>query len=380
MTLRWTRQCTATHSLPRNEPSLLISGAEIQTNDPLPWLWKPYLAFGAVSILDGDPGVGKSLLTVDLAARLSVHARMPDGSEAPVNPVSQEKWVCTIFINAEDSVRHTILPRFLTAGGLHNKVAFAAGVGEGNGQTSPLRFPHDMGYLRDLVTGVDGSLRGSFVVLDPMMALFPKISTADQIIRRAIDPLVHFAADTQCCVLLVRHLNKSGGGKSMYRGGGSIGILGACRTGLLIGTHPDDPERRVLTMTKSNIGPLGPSLGFRVTVIPKRMGVGLYLKGSKHPSTGKVLKEETYAERELPEGPIIKWEGLTPITADEICSVKPDLGPQSSPRGGVAPGAARQRAGPRDSDRSPSTRRRDRVFDGSARKGETRHRIPTGRC
>ena len=116
----------------------------------------------------------------------------------------------------------------------------------------------------------------------------------------------------------------------MYRGGGSIGILGACRTGLLIGAHPDDPERRVLTMTKSNIGPLGPSLSFRVTVRPKRMGVGLYLEGSKHPSTGEVLKKQTYAERELPEGPIINWEGTTPITADEICSVKPDMGPQSA--------------------------------------------------
>ena len=168
----------------------LVSGAQIDTTNSLPWLWKPYLAFGAVSILDGDPGVGKSLLTVDLAARLSVHAPMPDGSEAPVNPVSEEKSVCTLFINAEDSVRHTILPRFLTAGGLQNKAAFAAGVGEGNGQASPLRFPHDMEYLRTLVTGGDGYLRGSLVVFDPMMALFPKISTADQIIRRSIDPLV----------------------------------------------------------------------------------------------------------------------------------------------------------------------------------------------
>jgi hypothetical protein len=163
-----------------------------------------------------------------------------------------------------------------------------------------------------------------------MMALFPGLSTADQIVRRAIDPLVRFAADTKCCVLLVRHLNKSGGGKSMYRGGGGIGILGACRTGLFIGAHPDDPERRILAMTKSNIGPLGPSLGFRVSVTPKRMGLGVYLKGSKHPTTGKVLKKENLAERELPEGPVVQWDGPTPITADEICSVKPELGPQSS--------------------------------------------------
>ena len=315
---------------PQHEISL-ISGGEIETTDSVSWLWKPYLAFGAVSILDGDPGVGKSLLTVDLAARLSVGASMPDGSEAPVNPVSKKKCTSTIFINAEDSVRHTILPRLLTAGGLQNRAAFAAGIGEGNGQMRRLYFPQDMHYLRSLMRDVNGmSLRGSFIPLDPMMALFSKISTADQNIRRATDPLVRFAADTQCCVLLVRHLNKTGGGKSMYRGGGSIGILGACRTGLLIGTHPDDPERRVLTMTKSNIGPLAPSLGFRVSVIPKRMGLGFFPAGAKHPATGKVLTQNTYADRELPEGPIINWEGPTPITADEICSVKPDLGPQSA--------------------------------------------------
>jgi putative DNA primase/helicase len=314
------------------EPEIsLLSGGEIESTDSLPWLWKPYLAFGAVSILDGDPGVGKSLFTVDLAARLSIGASMPDGSEAPVNPVSKEKYTGTIFINAEDSVRHTILPRLLTAGGLQNRVAFAAGIGEGNGQMRRLYFPQDMNYLRSLMKEVGGtSLRGSFIPLDPMMALFPKISTADQNIRRATDPLVRFAADTQCCVLLVRHLNKTGGGKSMYRGGGSIGILGACRTGLLIGAHPDDPERRVLTMTKSNIGPLAPSLGFRVSVNPKRMGIGFFPAGAQHPATGEVLKEHSYAKRELPDGPIIQWEGPTPITADEICTVKPDLGPQSA--------------------------------------------------
>jgi len=98
----------------------------------------------------------------------------------------------------------------------------------------------------------------------------------------------------------------------------------------LLGTHPDDPDRRVLAMTKNNIAPLGPSLGFRIAAVPKRMGVGVYLKGGSHPSTGEVLTKDLVAERELPEGPMIHWEGPTPITADDICSAKPELGCQAS--------------------------------------------------
>jgi len=311
----------------------LVSGKRIEaeSSGPLPWLWKPYLAFGMVSILDGDPGVGKSLLTIDLAARIGMGRSMPDGSAAAVNSVRGRSIIPTIFVNAEDSVRYTLVPRLLAAGGDSLTALFAGGIGEASHGPMPLRFPDNMEYLTSLIMSGQSGLRGSLMVLDPMMALFPKAAaSSDAVIRAAIDPLVRLAAESHCCVLLVRHLNKSASGRSMYRGGGSIGIVGACRTALLVGRHPDDPERRVLSMTKSNMGPLGPSLGFRIVTAPARTGPRILAPGDKHPGTGEEVKKLAVGERAIPEGPVIQWDGPTPITADDLCSTKPDFGGQSA--------------------------------------------------
>jgi hypothetical protein len=311
----------------------LVDGrkVEVEASGPVPWLWKPYLAFGTVSILDGDPGVGKSLFTIDLAARIGTAKPMPDGSPAAVNPVKRHPIITTIFVNAEDSVRYTLVPRLLAAGGESLTAFFVGGIGEASHGPMPLRFPENMNYLTSLIMGGRTRLDGSLLVLDPMMALFPKAAaSSDAVIRGAIDPLVRLAAESHCCVLLVRHLNKSASSRSMYRGGGSIGIVGACRTGLLVGPHPDDPERRVLSMTKSNMGPLGPSLGFRIVTAPARTGRRLLVPGEKHPETGEVIKKMMVDQRAIPEGPVIQWDGPTPITADDLCSAKPDFGGQSS--------------------------------------------------
>ena len=94
------------------------------------------------------------------------------------------------------------------------------------------------------------------------MAFLGRDANNDQKVRQALMPLRAIAERTNMAVVLVRHLNKSGGRHSMYRGSGSIGIIGTTRSGLLVGKHPDDPNMRVLCHTKSNLGPLGPSLLF----------------------------------------------------------------------------------------------------------------------
>ena len=176
-------------SSPRRAISL-VSGAEYdrETAAPLPWLWKPYLAFGAVSILDGDPGVGKSLLAVDIAARISRHRCMPDFSAAVNNPITGGPLISTVFVNAEDSVRYTQMPRFLAAGGEPKLALFVGGIGEGDGRCAPLRLPLDSGYLAGLLSD-KFHLKGSFVILDPLMALFPRLAASDSAVRAAIDPL-----------------------------------------------------------------------------------------------------------------------------------------------------------------------------------------------
>ena len=130
---------------PRVLPGILY-GAEIgELGIGKPeWLWKAYLAFGTLAVLDGDPGVGKSLLTIDLAARLGRGLPLPDGRPSPPNPVRPQQYVPTLFVNAEDEVRRTVLPRIAAAGGNLALAIFLGGVGESD---NALRLPDDFPLL-----------------------------------------------------------------------------------------------------------------------------------------------------------------------------------------------------------------------------------------
>jgi RecA-family ATPase len=87
-------------------------------------------------------------------------------------------------------------------------------------------------------------------------------SYRDQDVRRTLAALSALAEETGAAVVIVRHLNKSGGKNPIYRGGGSIGIIGAARSGMLVAKHPDDEDLRVLSMAKSNLAAQAPSLTF----------------------------------------------------------------------------------------------------------------------
>jgi len=104
------------------------------------------------------------------------------------------------------------------------------------------------------------------LVIDPLMAFLSGRVDAhrDQDVRGALHQLSDLAEGARTAVLVVRHLNKAGGGHPIYRGGGSIGIIGAARAGLLVAPDPQDETRRVLAVSKSNLGPVPPSLAYRI--------------------------------------------------------------------------------------------------------------------
>src|SRR5688572_6393789 len=104
---------------------------------PVP-LWGPYLTFGSVAVLDGDPGVGKSFLALDLAARLTAGKPMPDGQPCPDRPGGHH----VMIVNAEDNVDTTLIPRFLAAGGALDRLTFFGGLRNGK-RSRPARFPDD---------------------------------------------------------------------------------------------------------------------------------------------------------------------------------------------------------------------------------------------
>lgn len=216
------------------------------------WLWKGYSAFGKLTVLDGDPDLGKSTLLCDITARCTTGRPLPyTGDEhRPFN---------VLMLSAEDDIGDTIRPRLEAAEGDISRVTVLQDV---NGK--PPEFPRDFDAIRRLIEEDEVRL----VTVDPFMAfLSSKVdSSRDQDIRGGVMyPLKQLAEETGVAVIFTRHLNKMGGSHPLYRGGGSIGIIGAVRSGLLVAPDPNDESRSILAVSKSNLSAQRPALAYRLT-------------------------------------------------------------------------------------------------------------------
>jgi hypothetical protein len=224
------------------------------------WLWPDYLPAGKLTLIDGDPGLGKSFLSLDVAARLSSGRPYPVGEGAfTLGKV--------LLITCEDGVADCIVPRLQALHANLNKVFTLDGcVADGSEFVAPPLFPRDLPLLRDVLD----RLRPALVVIDPLLAYIELgySSINDQAIRQVLTPLAMLAADFDSAFLLIRHLNKTGGSKAIYRGSGSIGIVGSARLSFLVGKHPADETARVLAPVKSNLGPLPLAIAWRLVNHP----------------------------------------------------------------------------------------------------------------
>jgi hypothetical protein len=240
---------------PDEELGILLSTVQPERVE---WLWRDRIPLGKLTIIDGDPGLGKSVLTLDLAARVSRGLAMPDGSPGRQGGV--------VLLSAEDGLADTIRPRLDAADADCERILALDSVlaegGQGKERRLPV-LPLDVSYLAAAVKRVGALL----AVVDPLTAFLGAEVNAhrDTDIRRALFQLVRLAEETGAAVVVVRHLNKGMGSNPLYRGGGSIGIIGAARSGLLVAKDPDNPDRRVLASTKCNLAKLPASLAFDLT-------------------------------------------------------------------------------------------------------------------
>jgi hypothetical protein len=246
------------------------------------WLWPGRIPKGKLTICEGDPGEGKSAMTTDFAARVSVGSAWPDGTECEAGGV--------VLCSAEDGEADTIRPRLDAAGGDASKVLTLATIPDGASERL-LSIPEDLGIIR---RGID-RVQAALVVIDPLSAFLSGNvnSHRDQDVRRALAPLAKLAEETGAAVIVVRHLNQSKGGNPLYRGQGSIGIVGAARSALLVAKHPEDEQRRVLASLKSNLAKPAPSLTFAL------------------------LESDNGAVR-------VEWKGETPHTAAALLAAPTD--------------------------------------------------------
>jgi putative DNA primase/helicase len=255
---------------------MLLRRVSELTSRPVAWLWPGRLPLGRVVMFEGDPGLGKSLVTLDLCARLSTGRPFPDGQPGP-GPAS------AIILNAEDNPDDTIRPR-LEALGADLASLFILDP-EPLDAAEPLRLPSQVGFL----DGALGRTGARLVILDPITAfLDPGVHpNNDQSVRRTLLPLARLADKHQCVILLVRHLNKSGSKQATYRGSGAISFISACRSGWLFARDPHDPRRCILAEIKNNLAPPQPSL---VCTISTQEGAP----------------------------PTVTWAGTSPLTADQV--------------------------------------------------------------
>lgn len=216
------------------------------------WLWGGRIPLAKLTLLDGDPKLGKSTLTVAVAAAVTTGRPLP-GDTGDREPAG------VVLVSLEDGVGDTIRPRLEAAGADLRRAHVITGMGE-HGRTPTI--PDDLLEIERVVLQTGARL----VVVDPLMAALAGEVNAhrDQDVRRALAPLAAMAQRTGAAVVIVRHLRKSEDGPAIYRGGGSIGIIGAARAALLVtrdpdATAPDDP-RRVLAVTASNLAREAPAL------------------------------------------------------------------------------------------------------------------------
>jgi hypothetical protein len=223
-----------------------VSMADIEP-EAVEWLWSRRIPKGKVTILDGDPGKGKSTILYDLAARITSGRPLPDGE-----PVEKGG---AIIVSAEDGAADTIVPRFLAAGGDPTKARII-------GSEEQFIIPDDLDKLERAIQQTGAT----FAVIDPVMSFLSDDinSNRDQDVRRALQPLVNIAQRTGAAVVICRHLNKSSGGPAIYRGQGSIGFIGIVRSGLVVGEHPEIEGTYVLAGQKHNLSKPPESLAYRI--------------------------------------------------------------------------------------------------------------------
>ena len=218
-----------------------MSDVELQ---PVDWLWYPFIPFGKITMIQGDPGEGKTTLALRLAAACSLGKPFPGmESRAPMT---------VLYQTAEDGLGDTIKPRLMDAGADEDKI-FCIDESE-----------RSLSLLDERLESAIRQTGARLMILDPVQGYVGEkidMNRANEI-RSVMKKVSSVAEKTGCAIVLVGHLNKTGGANSSYRGLGSIDFRAAARSVLLVGRLKKEPTVRVIVHDKSSLAPEGKSVAF----------------------------------------------------------------------------------------------------------------------
>lgn len=228
---------------PKKDSVKIIRMSDVELT-PVDWLWKPYLPFGKLSVLQGNPGEGKTYFAMHLAAACTNGKLMPNMERLePFN---------VIYQTAEDGLGDTVKPRLIEAGADLDRVLVI--------DDSDVQLTLSDERIEKAIIENNAKL----VIIDPIQAYLGAdvdMNRANEV-RPIFMRLGQVAQRTGCAILLIGHLNKAAGMQSLQRGLGSIDIAAAVRSVLFIGKLKHDPTMRILTHEKSSLAPPGVSLAF----------------------------------------------------------------------------------------------------------------------
>ena len=251
-----------TNDLPKDGSPTLVRMSEVKS-ELVEWLWPGRIALGKLTLIAGDPGLGKSFLTLDIAARVSSASSWPD---SPNNIIERGG---VVLLNAEDGISDTIRPRLDCAGADASQIVAIESIhvvgNLGKLHTRGFDLSKDLAAIEEAIKAVD---RCRLIVIDPITAYLGKADSHNNAeIRGLLAPLSDLAARHKVAVVAVTHLNKSGSGPAIYRAMGSLAFAAAARAAWAVTKDKSNDKRRLFIPIKNNIAPNTGGLAYQITSI-----------------------------------------------------------------------------------------------------------------
>jgi putative DNA primase/helicase len=278
------------------ESLLVVTASDIRP-ELIEWLWDGRIPFGKLTLFSGNPDLGKSLVTLDIAGRATTGRDWPDGEKAAPP--------CDVLIlTAEDDPSDTIVPRLMACEADLRKVHFLTSTIFRNGKRGQA--------ARDFALDTDVQLLNQhllrypetrLVIIDPISNYLGGASiNKEQEVRRVLSPLAKVMADTGCAGITVGHFNKSLGVSAIHKTGGAVALVGVQRIAWGFMRPPDEADLTLMLRVKGNLSKSKGGLRYRI----KTRQVSI---------SGQSVEQ-----------PIIGWDGCTDETADGTLSVESDPG------------------------------------------------------